>query len=226
MTRTLHKLARQGGQVVGKPTITAVTPWFNHRSLERDYWAALRGQDCEVIVLDNGSDPPLPNAYRIGYNSGFSHACNVGLELARTDAILWLNNDVVAVSDNWLEPIRSALEPGVLAGPVLRFDAHGSVDGEPMPYLDGWCLAGMRDDLLELGGFDEDYQEPAYFSDNDLCFRARLAGMTLRETPTGIRHLASVTSGGEHAPGVWDTAAANQQRFQQIVREALEPVGA
>lgn len=209
-----------------KPTITVVTPWQNHRELERDYWAAIRTEDCEVIVVDNGSDPPLPNAVRLDYNSGFSHASNVGLNLARTDAVLFLNNDVFADKPGWLEPIRQALEPGVLVGPVIRFDQHGAVDGHQMPYLDGWCLAGMREDLLELGGFDEDYQEPAYFSDNDLSFRARLAGMTLRECRTSIGHLASKTSGGWDGPGVKSAFDANQQRFQQVVRAALEPIGA
>jgi glycosyltransferase involved in cell wall biosynthesis len=218
-------------------SITVVTAWQNHMELARDYWNALRHEDCEVLIIDNGSDPPLPNAYRLNYNSGFCYANNVGLQLARTDAVLFANNDIVAVQEGWLEPIRAALEPGVLVGPVLRYDPHGAVDGMPMPYVDGWCLAGMREDLLDLGGFDEEYQEPAYFSDNDLCFRARTSPVladrrrspdtpALREVRTGIRHLASVTSGGEHGPGVMEAAQANKRRFDRIVREALEPVAA
>ncbi len=206
-------------------SITVVTPWHNHRDLERDYWAAIRTEDCEVLIIDNGSTPPLPNGWRLDRNSGFSHASNVGLELAQTDAVLFLNNDVFANKPGWLEPIREALEPGVLVGPVIRFDPHGAVDGEPMPYLDGWCLAGMTEDLLELGGFDESYEEPSYFSDNDLSFRARLEGMTLREARTSICHLASQTSGGAQAPGVLDVFNANKRRFQAIVREALSPIG-
>jgi GT2 family glycosyltransferase len=209
-------------------SITVVTPWMNHRELERQYWEALRTEDCEVIVVDNGSTPPLPNAWRLDHNSGFSHASNVGLQLATTDAILFLNNDVFAIRPGWLEDIRRWLEPGVLVGPVIRYDQHGMVDGVPMPYLDGWCLAGMRDDLLELEGFDETYEEPSYFSDNDLSFRARLAGMRLLEAqPTpGICHLASQTSGGVRSPGVLDVFERNRRRFQEFVREILEPVPA
>src|SRR5207253_8391938 len=109
---------------------------------------------------------------------GFGRACNAGLRMARTDAVLFLNNDVIAKARGWLEPIRNALEPGVLVGAELCSDPHGAVDGVSMPYLDGWCLAGMTEDLLELGGFDETFQPPAYFEDNDLCLRARMAGMT------------------------------------------------
>lgn len=211
------------------PSVTVVTPWFNHRELERDYWAAVRTEQCEVIVVDNASQPPLPNAWRLDWNSGFSHASNVGMQLARTDAILFLNNDVRALRPGWLEPIRQALDYGCLVGPVIRDDQHGAVDGVPEPYLDGWCLAGMRDDLMELGGFDEDYEEPSYFSDNDLSFRARLEGMELVEARTWIGHLASQTSGGAKAPGVMDVFNRNQKRFQTIVRgvrAALDPIGA
>ncbi len=207
-------------------SITVVTPWMNHRELEREYWAALRTEDCEVLIIDNGSTPPLPNAIRLPHNSGFSHASNVGLRLARTDAVLFLNNDIFATKPGWLEPIRAALEPGVLVGPVIRDDPHGNVEGQPMPYLDGWCMAGMTADLMELGGFDEFYWEPSYFSDNDLSFRARLAGMTLREARTNVCHLASQTSGGEHGPGVKPAYEANMRRFREIVRQALEPIGA
>lgn len=206
--------------------ITIVTPWHNHMELADDYWAAVASEDCEVLIVDNGSNPPLPNAVRLPYNSGFSHASNVGLRLARTDAVLFLNNDIFSQGAGWLEPIRAALEPGVLVGPVIRFDPHGAVDGDQLPYLDGWCLAGMTADLLDLGGFDESYTEPSYFSDNDLSFRARLEGMTLREARTSIGHKASQTSGGEQAPGVQEAFDANRLRFQRVVREALEPIGA
>ena len=68
--------------------------------------------------------------------------------------MLFLNNDIAATAADWVEPIRDALEPGVLVGASLRHDPHGAVDGQPFPYLDGWCLAGMTEDLLELDGFD------------------------------------------------------------------------
>ncbi len=206
-------------------SITVVTPWLNHMELADKYWQAMSVADVQVLVIDNGSEPPLPNGVRLDHNTGFSHACNVGLELAQTDAVLFLNNDVVATAVDWVEPIREALEPGVLVGPVIRYDEHGMVDGHQLPYMDGWCLAGMRDDLLELGGWDEEYEEPSYFGDNDLSFRARLAGMSLREVRVPLIHLASQTSGGEKNPDVMETCRRNHQRFVSVVREALEPVG-
>ena len=90
-----------------------------------------------------------------------------------------------------------------------------------LPYLDGWCLAGMRQDLLDLGGWDEGYLEPSYFGDNDLSFRARLNGMELVEQPVPIAHLASRTSGGADGPGVAEAMRQNHQRFVALVTAEL-----
>ncbi len=204
-------------------SMTVITPWHGHRELERDYWHAIRNaDDVEVLVIDNGSEPPLPNAWRLGWNTGFSHACNVGLQLARTDAVLFLNNDVeLKVWRHWDIPIRETLEPGTLVGAQLRYDAHGGIDGTALPYLDGWCLAGMRDDLNELGGFDEGYAEPAYFSDNDLCLRARAAGMRLREVKVPLRHKVNATAIDIGENRVRAVTFENQQRFRDRARELM-----
>lgn len=199
--------------------LTVVTPWWNHRELERDYWAAILPEDVAVIVIDNGSEPRLPNGWRLDRNVGFSRACNIGLELVRTEAVLFLNNDIAATGHGWADVIRDALEPGFLVGAQLRRDPHGGVDGQSLPYLDGWCLAGMRDDLMDLGGFDEDYLEPAYYSDNDLCLRARADGMTLREAPVDLVHKLNQTAG--HTPDVSVATFANRERFAVRARELM-----
>jgi GT2 family glycosyltransferase len=206
------------------PSISVVTPWHNHPELAPDFYdamTALRTTD-ELLVVDNGSTPPLANALRLEENMGFSPASNRGLFAAKSEAVLFLNNDIYATDREWLEKIRGELEPGVLVGAKLRFDQHGNVGGESLPYLDGWCLAGMRDDLLELGGFDETYEEPSYYSDNDLCFRARLEGMTLREVRCGIHHKGGATSeaNGHTLP----STIANRAKYQQMVNKALTEV--
>lgn len=201
-------------------TLTVCTPWHNHLEFTRDYWLAMREADATVLIIDNGSEPPLPNAVRLSSNSGFSHACNVGLWLAQTDAVLFLNNDVAATSRDWLDRLRAALEPGVLIGANLRDDAHGGVDGQALPYLDGWCLAGMRAELLSLGGFDEDFAEPAYYSDNDLSLRARAAGMTLREVRVGLVHKLNGTA-SRADPQTIRATELNRDRFMSRARSLL-----
>lgn len=206
-------------------TISVVSPWLNHLELAEDYFAAVLPELAEgdvVLVVDNGSDPPLPfGTLTPGENLGFVGGSNLGLEAADTDAVLFLNNDIALERPGgWLAEIKASLEPGVLVG-CLRSDAHADCDGHRLPYLDGWCLAGMRDDLLALGGFDEGLLEPAYYSDNLLCLEARAAGMTLREVRPGIRHKLNATAGPARDPRVREATAANRDRYLARARELL-----
>lgn len=204
------------------PRIAVVTPWHDHLELADDYFEAVlpeleRGD--ESIVVDNASDPPLQfGTLRLERNLGFSGGCNAGLRAAKAAAVLFLNNDVVHTRRGWLGEIRAALEPGVLVG-HMRFGNHADVDGTRYPYLDGWCLAGMRHDLLRLGGFDESLDEPAYYSDNLLSLEARAAGMTLREVRVGLTHLENVTAGKAADPSVRAATQANHARYVARVRE-------
>ena len=200
--------------------ITIITPWQNHRELERDYFAAMFTADAEHIVVDDHSDPPLPNAL-LNRGHGFAAACNTGLAAVTTDATVFLNNDVIAHAHNWIEPIRQQLEPGVLVGAQISYSNHGKVDGTPMPYLDGWCLGGMTADLRRLGGWDETYEEPSYYGDNDLCFRARLEGMTLREARIPVEHLRNRTTGPATTTSVRYATLRNKEKFEARVRDAL-----
>jgi GT2 family glycosyltransferase len=222
--------AEQMGEPIWRPevvarvrpgrSVTVVTPWLNHEELLSDYAKAVEGAD-EVLVVDDGSDPPLDfAAIRSEETVGFSQACNAGLAEASCDVVLFLNNDVVSRRPDWMFRLVDAVEPGVLVGAKLRHDEHGDVDGARFPYLDGWCLAGMRDDLRALGGFDEDYMEPAYYSDNDLCLRARLAGMTLREVRVGIHHLVGATMPLDD-PRKTLATEVNFERFAEKVRELV-----
>jgi GT2 family glycosyltransferase len=206
--------------------VAIVTPWLDHTELMLDYGHAVAPviePDDEVIIIDNCSDPYLIFSFnglriiRSETSLGFAGASNLGLHAAESDAVLFLNNDIEMIRPDWLDRIRAALAPGVLVGAQLRSDPHASVDGERFPYLDGWCVAGMRDDLLDLGGFDETLDEPAYYSDNLLSLEARAAGMTLLEVAGGLRHKLNQTA--KTNPNVRAATLANQARYQARVRE-------
>ncbi len=203
-------------------TAAIVTPWFEHADLWDDYQKVIAAAKAdEVWIVDNGSDPPLDfSTLRLDTNEGFCGGSNAGLHVARTDAVLFLNNDVELVHDDWFDKLVDALEPGVLVGARLRTNPHTLVDGKVVPYLDGWCIGGMRDDLLDLGGWDTTLMEPGYFSDNLLCLEARAHGMTLRHVPVGLRHKQSTTTRGMKEIGVAATNA-NQARYLARARELL-----
>lgn len=207
-------------------TVSIVTCWLAHPELAADYVEAIEDEleaGDEVIIMDNGDAPALPFHFRVispGDNLGFAAGSNAGLRRAAGEVVVMLNNDIRLGRRGWLEELRQTVEPGVLVGP-LRADFHSHVDGNPMPYLDGWCLAGMREDLLALGGFDEGLQEPAYYSDNLLCLEARAAGMTLRELRVGLVHKLNVTAGASSEPDVRAAATVNRDRYFARVRELL-----
>jgi glycosyltransferase involved in cell wall biosynthesis len=189
-------------------SITIVTPWKDHPELAEDYAEAVgraRSTDEVIVVKDS---------------PGFVWGCNQGLQQASCDVVLFLNNDIRLADPDWLEVIRAAVEPDVLVGP-LRNGGHSDVDGQSFPYIDGWCLAGMREDLLRLGGFDERLEEPAYYSDNLLCLEARAAGMTLRDVQPGLEHLENVTAGDQFTPTVQAAATTNRAIYQARARAIL-----
>jgi glycosyltransferase involved in cell wall biosynthesis len=208
------------------PTVSVVTPWMGHPELAHDYVQALEvgGWPTEAIIVDNGDAPDLPcQIIRPTRNLGFSLGSNLGLEHATGDIVVFLNNDIAPTRLWWLRELRDAVEPGVLAGPLQDPD-HAAVDGTRYPYIDGWCLAGMRDELIELGGFPA-LHEPAYYSDNILCLEARAAGMALRHVPVGLRHKLSATAGPEGNPMSARAAAANRDVYINRVRGLMAVAG-
>jgi len=68
--------------------------------------------DHEVIVIDNGSDPPFASSMksliRNETNLGFPVAVNQGIRAAKGDIICLLNNDVI-VTPGWADNLIKAL---------------------------------------------------------------------------------------------------------------------
>jgi len=204
-------------------TLSIVTPWHNCIELLGQYLAAVRGAD-QVIVIDNASDPQAAPALASLANIGatiirndenrlFSAACNQGLDVATGDVVLFLNNDVLA-SPKWLERVRADVQDGGLYGPTPQIAVVG---GQPMTYLEGWCIAARRATWTALGGWDAE-AFPLYTSDVDLCWRAYRAGYGMRVRRWAIQHLSNYTS--SRTPGSYDGSAAARARFAERVARA------
>jgi acetyltransferase-like isoleucine patch superfamily enzyme len=80
-------------------------PCYNKHELTLDCITAIRKhtQDCEIIIVDNGSTPPIQQPYtgfiettviRNEENLGFPKAINQGIKAAKGKYIALLNNDV------------------------------------------------------------------------------------------------------------------------------------
>lgn len=232
-------MTSRGGCNPAQPTVTVVTPWRDHVELAPAYWSAIdAGGPERVLIVDNASTPPLygtvvPKAgdgpasrldLRLEENAGYSRASNVGWRVAArmpdpTDAVVFLNNDVALGDPGWLDSIRRELRRGRLVGAELRIDAHTDVDGRRLAYLDGWCVAAMLPDLVALDGFDEGYEEPSYFGDNDLCLRAKARGMRLVQAETRLRHIGGATRRDLDVATVDAITIRNRERFAARARE-------
>lgn len=200
-------------------SVTIVTPWHNHLEYADAYWHALdAGHPDDVIVVDNGSQPPLDFAViRLPENEGFCYACNAGLIAASTEYVVFLNNDIELRRPSWLDEIRAVLAPKRLVGEMIH-GYHTRLDGTFHSYIDGWCIGGRREDLLELGAWDETLCEPAYYSDNLLSLKAERAGWELACVSVGLRHIVNGTSRDDHH-ALHQASINNREVWKQAVRQ-------
>lgn len=88
-------------------------------------------QDYELIVIDNGSEPPIKVPFtgfaetiliRNETNLGFPAAVNQGIRAAKGDVIVLLNNDVVC-TPSWANRLLRGLESFSIVGPMTNYCA-------------------------------------------------------------------------------------------------------
>ena len=173
----------------------------------------------ELVIVDDGSrdgtadylnalqdaDPKRVAVVTHTASQGFPTSCNHGLEAARGDYLVLLNNDTV-VTHGWLDHLIALAEsdPEIgMVGPVSNYVSppqlipevsYRSLDkmhafaavwrgkrlGQWMlcEKLSGFCLLIKRAAYEKLGGLDERFGL-GFFDDDDLCLRARKAGYKL-----------------------------------------------
>ncbi|MBD9510544.1 glycosyltransferase family 2 protein [Ensifer sp. ENS10] len=133
-----------------RPAVSVIIPTRDRADLLE---ACLKGlfentapADLDVIVIDNDSAEPATLALLSRYEQSglirriplpgafnFSRACNIGVDAARRDLILLLNNDVEPIDCQWLECLAGELDDPMVgaAGNLLLFPdgfvQHGGV---------------------------------------------------------------------------------------------------
>ena len=197
-------------------------------------WAQTE-QDFELIVIDNGSTDEsldIARSYcgRDRYtlienagNTGFSHAVNQGIAIAKGEYMALFNNDAFAEPDWLAELIKTAdADPKIFAvsSLMLRYYEPELADdaGDYVTILGFACKRGdglkasrytkpcrvfsacggaalYRKSILdEIGVFDEQFF--AYYEDVDLSWRANNFGYRNVYCPTArCRHICGATTG-------------------------------
>lgn len=113
--------------------LSIIVPVFNQHDMTEECLRTVleNTRDCEIIVVDNGSEPAIKPPFsgfiettviRNEENKGFPVAVNQGIAAARGEIIILLNNDVV-VTPGWAESLLAALKDFSIVGPVTNFCA-------------------------------------------------------------------------------------------------------
>lgn len=187
---------------------------------------------AEYILVDNASTDGTPDfAKRIPglklianrENLGFAGGNNAGIDAARGENIVLLNNDTI-VPAGWLEGfahyVRSIPNLGVL-GPSTNTETGQGLPGadyscvpsflaynetlrasrggawEKVKKISGLCLVIPRAALEKIGRLDTGFGV-GYFEDDDFCLRAEDLGLTVAwAKDIYVHHFGSVSFGGE-----------------------------
>jgi GT2 family glycosyltransferase len=221
--------------------LSVIIPHWNGKQFLETCLNALQAQNytnLEVIIVDNASTDgsqdyikahyPAVKLIELDHNSGFTGACNAGMQVAQGEFICLLNNDT-EVHPGWAQAVVDAFTQdehiGSVASKMLLFDQRDHIhtagdfftlDGQAgnrgvwekdtgqydtPEFVFGACGGSStyrRVMLDEIGLLDDDF----FFllEDIDLAWRAQLSGWRCLYTPSAIvYHHLSATGGGKTA---------------------------
>ncbi|MBK6393891.1 MAG: glycosyltransferase [Betaproteobacteria bacterium] len=207
------RAGRAGHGPEGRPSISVVVPTFGRPQELRGCLEALAALDYprdryEVVVVDDGSDPPVvpwagaadPGCASAGCarNAGPA-ARNAGARAATGEILAFTDDDCRPASD-WLSAIAAALarDPEALCGgtttnalehSACSVASHAIVDvaiehlhagGDDLRFFPSNNLALRADAFASIGGFDEAFRTA---EDRDLCDRWLREGRPLVRAP-------------------------------------------
>lgn len=214
---------------------------------------AKNDSNFEVIVVDDGSTDEtkelddIVGGITVLHNKvplRFIGACNKGVEAAKGEYVVLLNNDT-EVTSGWLDALIEAFETfdnvGLVGSRLLYPDGrlqdaggiiwgsgdpwnygHGQNPWDPRfsyarqaDYLSGAALMTTKKIWNEVGGLS-DYLKPMYFEDTDLSFKVRDAGYKTYYIPQSIiYHFEGVTSGTDISQGLKKYQEVNRPKFKK-----------
>jgi mycofactocin glycosyltransferase len=198
-----------GSTAFGPGDVTVVVPTLGPPT--PNVAAATLGT-AAVVVVDDGSDPPVAGAtIRLERNRGPAAARNAGLETVSTPLVAFVDADVVLPDDGpagWLEPLLGHFDDPRVAAVAPRVATvdraesissyehdHGPLDmgpqsarvraGTRVSYVPAAVLVCRVDALRSIGGFDGSLR---FGEDVDVVWRLDEAGWRCRYDPSVVVH--------------------------------------
>ena len=216
--------------------VTVITPALGERIHRHP-----SGEDVRVVVVDDGSQPPLVDAtLRLEANSGPAAARNAGLQVVDTEFVAFVDADVdVGPDATWLHSLLPHFDdPNVAAvAPRIRHhrrngmmsrheSANGALDLGPLPasvrpgtrvsYVPSAALLCRTADIADVSGFDPLLRTG---EDVDLIWRLHANGKTVRYDPSVVVHhepRTSFASWWEQRVGYGRSSAALAMRHGNV----------
>jgi len=167
-------------------------------------------KNFELIIIDNAStDNTLKlcldfikespsfdvRLILLSRNVGYAKACNLGARKARSDGLVFLNQDIILEKDwfeNLIREVNKCKEVGIVGSFLLDserreigcggiYDVYGAVRNTTLgeaPFFVYGCAMFIRKAVFQrLGGMDE--QLFMYKEDADICWRGRIMGVPI-----------------------------------------------
>jgi len=227
-----------------------IIPVFNNYLYTKSCILSLQRQNTfsknEIIIIDNNSTDQTSNflstlttfnnfkIIKNHSNLGFAKACNQGSEIAKSEYLIFLNNDT-EVTHDWSEglarcilsdrrigvvgcklhyPDNTVQHAGVAFSQVKVHHIYRNFHPthpaankhRELQAVTAACALVPREFFLSLGGFDESFING--FEDLDFCFRARSKGYKVMYTPESV-----VIHHESKTPGRHDHHAHNARLF-------------
>ena len=169
--------------------ITVVIPHHDKRDLLKDTLDDL-AQIKNVVVVKGGT---------------FAQNCNRGAFMAKTEYVLFLNDDVkIKDAKSILFSMKEALKNIDIVGCRIKKGLNGFVNDrgflkpvdnnfDAIDYPPGCCLMIKKETWENLNGFDEEYINGC--EDTDLYMRAEKKGLKVGAIGESIEHLEGQSSG-------------------------------
>lgn len=210
-----------------KPPVSIIIPAWNQWEYTKQTLSTLFSKtvwpEYEVIVIDNASEDDTPHGLerfvreerrlcviRNSQNLGFSGANNQGVETARHEHLMFLNNDMIIDHGDWIGQLMRSFLVHPRVGATGQFAVFDCFEGAreifyqkiffpggtiPVSWISGYNLLTTKTALKDAGGWRGDLYGPAGYEDIHLGYALREAGwmcVSPREIPL-IRHLIGKT---------------------------------